>query len=331
MLAAAMSFSIMGLAQKNEVKAAEKALKADKATEAKAAIEKAASLLSAADDKVKAQYYFVRGGVYSKLAKAGDAGAFQESIDAYNKLMAFEEKLGKAKYTVQAKQAMSVMAGDIVNAAIKDNEDKKFAEGAKKLYLAYNLNKKDTVYLYYAANGAVQAKDMETALEYYNELKDVNYDGSEVKYTAVNVETGKREEMAKAQRDLMVKSKQYKDPKEEKTESKRAEIVKNIALIYTQLDQDDKALAAYKEARASNPKDVNLILNEANLHYKLGDKDKFKTLMAEATVVAPDNPDPVANAIGQMLDHMHAPTYRAREDSSTLEYLTDTVHYSHST
>ena len=46
-----------------------------------------------------------------------------------------------------------------------------------------------------------------------------------------------------------------------------------------------------KSARAENPNDVTLILNEANLHYKLGDKDKFKELMAEAATVAPDNPD----------------------------------------
>jgi tetratricopeptide (TPR) repeat protein len=64
-----------------------------------------------------------------------------------------------------------------------------------------------------------------------------------------------------------------------------------MALIYTQLGDNDKALQAYKDARASNPDDVNLILNEANLHYQMGDKDKFKELMAEAASVAPDNPD----------------------------------------
>jgi len=36
----------------------------------------------------------------------------------------------------------------------------------------------------------------------------------------------------------MVKSKTYKDPKEEKQDSKSSEIVKNIALIYTQLGED---------------------------------------------------------------------------------------------
>ena len=84
---------------------------------------------------------------------------------------------------------------------------------------------------------------------------------------------------------------QVADPLDEKTPSKTAEIVKNTALIYGQLGQDDKALEAYSKARASNPNDVNLILQEANLHYKLGDKDKFKSLMAEASAMEPDNAD----------------------------------------
>jgi tetratricopeptide (TPR) repeat protein len=112
-----------------------------------------------------------------------------------------------------------------------------------------------------------------------------------MKYTAVNNETGEVEEMPKVQRDLMIKAKSHSNPKDERTPSKKAEIVKNIALIYLQLEQDDKALAAFKEARAQYPNDVNLILNEANIHLKLDNKDKFKELMNEAVTIAPDNPD----------------------------------------
>ena len=112
-----------------------------------------------------------------------------------------------------------------------------------------------------------------------------------MEYRATNVETGEVETMQKVQRDLMVKSGTYSNPVDEKTESKRAEIVRNIALIYTQLGNNEEALEAYKVARADNPDDVNLVLNEANLYYQLGDKDKFKELMAEAARMAPDNPD----------------------------------------
>ena len=83
----------------------------------------------------------------------------------------------------------------------------------------------------------------------------------------------------------------YKDPLDEKTPSKKAEIVKNTAMIYQQLGQNEKALEAYKVARESDPNDVNLLLNEANLYFTMGDKEQFKTLMEKATEMAPDNAD----------------------------------------
>ncbi|QWX84738.1 tetratricopeptide repeat protein [Cellulophaga sp. HaHaR_3_176] len=290
-LLAAMSCTMVGFAQKNEIKAAEKALKSGSAAEAKTAIDGAEALIGSADEKMKAQYYFLKGETYAMLAKKGDASAFNVAIEAYNETIATEETSGKVKYTGESKQKLSAMTADLVNSAVDDNNNKRYKEAAEKLYMGYKLSPKDTVYLYYAASSAVNGGEYEQSLKYYNELKDLGYDGAEVKYTAVNIATGEAEEMDKSQRDLMVKSKTYKDPKEVQTPSKRSEIIKNIALIYTQLGEDDKALGAYKDARATDPEDVNLILNEANLYFKLGDKEKFKSLMAEATALQPDNAD----------------------------------------
>ena len=91
------------------------------------------------------------------------------------------------------------------------------------------------------------------------------------------------------------KTNSYKDFKEEKTPSKKAEIVKNIALIYQEQGKNNEALAAYEDAISNNPDDVNLVLNKANLYYSMGDKDKFKELMAKASAMAPDNPDLLYN------------------------------------
>ena len=54
-------------------------------------------------------------------------------------------------------------------------------------------------------------------------------------------------------------------------------------------------MEAYAAARSENPGDVNLVLGEANLHYSMGDKEKFKQLMAQASEMAPDNPDLLYN------------------------------------
>ncbi|WP_394749604.1 tetratricopeptide repeat protein [Spongiimicrobium salis] len=290
LILAAMSYTLVGFSQKSEIKAAEKALKKGDVASAKTALEGAASLIDAADPKIKSQYAFLKGRIYADLAKKGDDAAFETAIASFNEVVSIEES-GKKKYTEQAQAGLQGLSTDLINSAVADTNAEKFEQAASKLYMGYNLSKRDTIYLYYAASSAVNAKNYEDALKYYNELKDLGYDGREVKYTAVNLETNEVEEMSKQQRDLLVKSGTYNDPKEVKTASKKAEIVKNIALIYTQTGNDEKALEAYKDARADNPDDVNLVLNEANLHYKLGDKDTFKSMMEQASAMAPDNAD----------------------------------------
>ncbi|AZQ57734.1 tetratricopeptide repeat protein [Maribacter sp. MJ134] len=291
LMVVALSFTMIGFAQKNEIKAAEKALKGKDTATAKTSLEAASGLISGADEKLQAQYYFTRGKVYSDLAKKGDNTAFEPAVESFQKVLEIETQMGKEKYTAETNQYIASLTADLVNSAVTDNGNKKFKEAAEKLYMSYKISPKDTSYLYYAASSAVNGGHYEDALKYYNELQEVGYDGSAIVYKATNTATGEVEEMDKTQRDLMVKSGTYKEPLDEKTPSKTAEIVKNTALIYTQLGQDDKALEAYKAARANDPQDVNLILNEANLYFKMGDKEKFKSLMAEAIAVAPDNPD----------------------------------------
>jgi tetratricopeptide (TPR) repeat protein len=290
-LIATMLVTMAGFAQKNEIRNAEKALKSGNTAEAKTEIESVKGMIAGEDEKVQAEYYYMRGRVYADLAKKGDETAFEEAMTSFNKSIALEEASGKEKFSPESRQWLQSLTADLVNAAVDDNNEKRFKEAAEKLYLSYKLSPKDTSYLYYAASSAVNGGHYEQALKYYNELKDIGYDGSGIVYKATNAETGEIVEMDKLQRDIMIKSGEFKDPIDEKTPSKKAEIVKNMALIYTQLGQDDKALQAYTDARAQNPNDVNLLLNEANLHYKLGDKDKFKTLMAQAAAMAPDNPD----------------------------------------
>ncbi|WP_430905613.1 tetratricopeptide repeat protein [Maribacter sp. 2-571] len=286
-----MCFTLAGFAQKNEIKAADKALKGGDAAAAKTALEGAAGAISGADAKLQAQYYYLKGKAYADLAKKGEANAYQESVAAFQSLLEVEEKSGKKKYTDEVTQSMQAMTADLVNAAVEDNAKKNFDAAAEKLYLSYKISPKDTSYLYFAANSAVQGGNYESSLKYYNELIEVGYDGSGTVYKATNVASGEVEEMDKTQRELMIKAGTHSDPIDETVPSKKSEIIKNVALIYTQLGQNDKAIEAFKTARADNPDDVNLVLSEANLYYTMGDKEKFKELMAEAATMAPDNAD----------------------------------------
>lgn len=280
LLVVAIFASAISFAQKDELKAAKKALKSNDAQGVIDALKPVAGTIDSAEDKYRTTYYEYLGDAYTILAKAGDDSQYDHAIEAYNHVKSDE-----------VAQKLKGISNDLVNAAVADNQASNFLDAATKLYKSYSISPNDTIFLYYAASSAVSGKDYQLALKYYNELKDINYDGSEMKYTAVDVATGERVAMDKAQRDIMVKAGTHKEPKDEKTETKRSEIIKNIALIYTQEGNDEKAMEAYVDARKANPNDVSLILNQANLYFKQGDKDKFKSLMNEAISVDPQNPD----------------------------------------
>ena len=107
---------------------------------------------------------------------------------------------------------------------------------------------------------------------------------------AKSAETGEDEEFpSKSEYDLYKKTKQYTDFREELTESRYPEIIKNIALIYAQLGDNENAMKAVKEARETDPKDLNLILTEANLYIQLKENDRFEALMNEAIEQDPNN------------------------------------------
>src|SRR5690606_9216430 len=117
----AVGVSAIGLAQKDEIKDAEKALKNDDVASAKTAVDAAMGIIGSADDKLQAQYYAVRGNVYSDLAKKGDSQAFETAIEAYKKVISVEEASGRTKYTPVAQEKLGQVTADLVNAAVEDN------------------------------------------------------------------------------------------------------------------------------------------------------------------------------------------------------------------
>ena len=89
---AAMSFSMVGFAQKNELKAATKSLKSGDSMAAKTTLESASGLISGADTKIQSQYFYLKGQAYADIAKKGDASAFQEAVASYKKVLDIEKR-----------------------------------------------------------------------------------------------------------------------------------------------------------------------------------------------------------------------------------------------
>ena len=131
---------------------------------------------------------------------------------------------------------------------------------------------------------------MTRSLAMYEKLRALGFTGIEKQYFAVNKETNKEEAFdSEVLRDVSVKSKSHINPTDKNSKSRYPEIIKNMALIYNERGETDKALDAMREARAQNPDDLNLILTEANVHYAMGNIEKFKELLEYATEKDPKN------------------------------------------
>jgi hypothetical protein len=187
-LASALLISVIAFAQKDQIKAAEKALKGGNAPEAITILQGAEAASATAPDSEKAQYFFVKGNAYLDLAnkKVEEGKNLSLAAKAYQDLLTVEKASGKDKYTSQATASIIDIKGKLMNSAIADTKANKDGEGAKKLYDAYLLDKKDTINLYYAASTYVNAKDYPMALKLYEELKVLKYSGKGTSYLATN-------------------------------------------------------------------------------------------------------------------------------------------------
>jgi tetratricopeptide (TPR) repeat protein len=318
LLVLAMMVSVATFAQKDELKTLKKIYSKEKTSDAdiaeyKATLSKAETLVvsSTEDDKVYFGFYKAMSPVLelnlvmSKPENMTNAGIILNylTVENVNQLvvnlnatLAFEKKSGKQVYTKKIEETITSFKPMLVNFAVALSNESKFKEAAIILYSIYELDKKDAEKLYYAANYAVNGKDYVLGLQYYQELKNINYTGEGVLLYATNKESQKEESFnSKQERDIYVKGGTHEKPRDEKIPSKRPEIFKNIALILVELGKSDEAKAAIQEARKESPEDVSLIITESDLYLKANDMVTYKRLISEALEKNPNNADLVFN------------------------------------
>ena len=179
-------------------------------------------------------------------------------------------------------------ANTYVNSAVTNNKLKKYFQAAKQLELAY-LSSGDLDYLYYSASSYVNGGHYKNALNPYLFLFEMKYEGLTEKYFLTGRKNKLEVEYSKEEFDKLKYNNKYINPRIEVTDSKRPEIVKNIGLIYVNLGFNDIAMDFVKYARKYSPKDIGLILTEADLYIKIGDESRFAALMEEAIEQDPNN------------------------------------------
>jgi len=257
-------FSFNVQSQKKELRKIDKLVLESFFEEAKDALESSKSLILSSEDKYRAQYYFYDAKVSNELKM------YENAISSLNNLLSINESVYPTKVEQEYKNLSIIISNGIVNGAVNDNKEGNFLDAAEKLIMAYNMDTEQYVdYLYFAAGSAVNGKDYEKSLKYYLELKNKGYTGIVDEFFVTNNETGQEEKVSQTEYDLLKSSKEYSNPRIGQTESRFPEIVKNIALIYVQQGQNELAEEAIKEARAIQPDDVSLLLNEADLYIRI--------------------------------------------------------------
>lgn len=275
--------SLIGFSQKKELRSAQKLLDQSFYNEAIDVLFKIKEVIPNSDQKYQAQYYYLLGWANKSDSKFAEAVSFLKMSIENDKSNKYKEKVNLL---------IDEIENELIRLAVEDNKSENFILASEKLYDAYLINpenERNIDYLYFAASSSVNAKDFEVALGYYLSLKDMGYTGEVTEYFLTTIESKIEEKYGEREYNLLKSSKQYTNPRIDQTESRLPEIVKNIALIYVELGENEKAISAVKEAREVNPEDFNLLLSEADLYIKLGDRIKFKDLMQEAVIKNPNN------------------------------------------
>lgn len=280
-LAFVVAFSLT--AQKKELKAAQKLVDAASYDAAFSSLTENADLLSSAEPKYASHYHYLLGVTLQAKKE------FLTVVAEFDKVKSIEKEAGLNKYTQLINGNKPSLVADVVNQAVSYNTDENYKDAGELLYLAYELDEENLDYLYYAASSAVNSGDFEKALPYYLTLKEKNYTGSVTKFYATEVSTGVESEVDQNTYKIYEKSKEFTNLRTGLSESRLPEIVKNIALIHVSNGDNEAAMTAIKDARKLSPKDVGLILTEADLYIKLGDETRFGALMQEAIAQDPNN------------------------------------------
>lgn len=304
-IAAALLLSISAFAQKDEIKGLKKIIEKD-TPPTKEDFQKFRELIAAGEPKMatatneqKADFYYYKGAgaalelMTNPMAMADPMKAFamlDTAVDDMNKVIEFE-KTGKKEHTIEIKEEFLPRLKGLVGTVAAQLAGQKMYKEAASLYaIAYKADANDKSQLYNAAAMAVNGQDYDNALKYYLELDKSGFTGEGTVFVAKNKKSGQIEGFPnKSSRDIAVQTGEYVEPKEEKLPSLKGEITKNIALIYVQKGENDKAKQAMAAARKNNPDDVSLIVSEANIYYQAKDMEGYKRLIAEAAAKNPTN------------------------------------------
>ena len=303
-----LTIATSALAQKKELKEAEKLVNQRKLSEAKTQLTKAEAGIGALKPEEQIKLYKLKAVAYS-VGDNVSLDDYKVGIESFNKVIEKEKAANKNKYTVDAQLGLLRITQDLEKMARASTQNKEFEKSAELFEYMYNQNPTDTVYLFNASASHVNAKNYDAALASYQKLLDVGYTGKGTVYTAKNKASGEVHVMrTKEDMDALVAKGEYTDPQVKQEVSKRGEITMNMALIHLTKGEDDKALEAFQIAKKENPGDKTIPEMEANMYYtrgvelsKANDSENALKNYKKAIAINPEHPEANFNVASVLL------------------------------
>lgn len=287
-LSAALLLSVATFAQKEELKTLKKIYAKEtisvKDLEAYKTASDALNTLAAEEsDKVYAKFYMVMYPTI-ELASKGDKATMQDQMKLYNpefikqygavinETIDFETKSGKKIYSEELIQEKAEFKKGLSALAMNFNNTSKFKEASALFYSLYTFDpKEEGKSLKNASILAVQSEDYKLAQKMYEEYASSDYLNNGFTYYAISIANGKEEEFnSKTERSQFIKLGSHEKPRDVKNATKKFEILKLLALIYSQNNELEKAKLTYTEARKLAPNDEELKKGEFQIYYNAG-------------------------------------------------------------
>ena len=290
-----ISVTHFSFSQKKELKTVEKLIKSNNYTEAINILESLNDLIDFADDKTKAKFYYLSGLANYQNGESSFENKLS-SIENFNNAKEIEEE-GSKIYSTKIDDILTNLFNSFVNDSRSALENKDYELSYKSLEAAYNVSKRDTLYLYNAALVATEAKSYDVALNFYEELIDLGYTGISINYYATEKESGKEQVFQDMKsRDFSVDVlTTHISPRDEMAKSVEIDILRSIAAIYRTKEDFNNSLKFLEKAKSIDPLDINLILLESNIRWEMGEVDMYQSLITKALEIEPNNVDLIFN------------------------------------
>lgn len=288
----------MAFAQNSAVRKASSAQEEGDLKEAKQYIDEAI-----VHDKTKdeAKTWYTKGMVYEAILFSENPefqnlsnNALQETTDAYIKAKDLAGKESDPYFTF-SDQALQRIWGTYVNQGAEAYQAQNYEVAIDNFEKSMQVRPEDTTAYLYAGVAAQQSEQFDKAMEYYTKLTDLGYDEMDIYNSMIYIARAKQKDNEKAleivrkakeahpdNKDLMkeeinllIITEQVDEARTKLEEAIAAEpdnanLYYNLAFLYDQVGNEEKAIDAYKKAVELNPEYFEANFNLGVLYYNKG-------------------------------------------------------------